>query len=157
MFHINNDWNISLKSIMDDLGRRTIEHLRKRQSLKLMFGSINTTDGISLPQYLCQATVRVVGQSRHSKCFIPPQCRTDVYKNSLLPCTVLEWNALHPDLMDCSSVDSFFNRLNQPHYLLLVFFYMFYYTWFDGAYAPFTESTKRTDIINMQTNYQGYQ
>ena len=47
----------------------------------------------------------------NSKCFIVPSSNTDIYKNSLFPKTIRQWNQLEESIVSATSPDSFKQRL----------------------------------------------
>ena len=109
----NYNWNISSEVITDELGWQTLEHRRKHQRLKLMYRAVNAPGSIRLPLTLNRSSVRISRQSHHSKCFIPPQCRTDVYRNTFFPWTLREWSTLPPELMQ-KRIDNSFQQPSEP-------------------------------------------
>ena len=44
---------------------------------------------------------------KNSKCFTPIQCKTQLYKNSFFPKTLIEWNNLEESVVRADTVDTF--------------------------------------------------
>ena len=45
--------------------------------------------------------------TNNSKCFKTAQCKTDIYKNSFFPRTIIDWNHLDDNIVRTETVDSF--------------------------------------------------
>ena len=46
---------------------------------------------------LYELILRILNSYRNSGCYIPLYCRTDQFRNSFLPFSIIEWNKLGPD------------------------------------------------------------
>ena len=44
---------------------------------------------------------------KNSMCFTPIQCKTQLYKNSFFPKTLIEWNNLEESVVRADTVDTF--------------------------------------------------
>ena len=100
----NYNWKIPGTSIVQELGWKTLEQRRRKHSLELMIKVVNGQSGVNMSDYCNETTKRI---TRHEKCYVPPQCRTDIYQQSYFPRTLREWNVLPPELVDSCNLDSF--------------------------------------------------
>ena len=56
-----------------------------------------------LPPYLYELIPTLQRSHRYSSCFKTLRCRTELFRNSLLPFTVNEWNKLDSDIKNTVS------------------------------------------------------
>ena len=64
---------------------------------------------IKSKQYTDCVTSNIIDiqSTNNSKCFKNAQCKTEIYKNSFFPRTIIDWNHLDDNIVRAETVDSF--------------------------------------------------
>lgn len=84
----------------------TLEERRRIARLSLLHkGTINQA-AITVPPYIQTQQHLNTRRSHHLK-YIPPQPRTDIYKQSFFPRTIMDWNNLPNNIIESQSTTSF--------------------------------------------------
>jgi hypothetical protein len=65
---------------------------RKNKRLIVFHKAVNQNSPVEIPDYVTQSTYS--GTRSHSKAFIEIRANYEQYKNSFLPRTIKDWNAL---------------------------------------------------------------
>ena len=99
----------SVTSILHELEWPPLEHRRRIKRLTSFYKAVNNTIPVNIPDYVVPS-IRQDTRS-HSRAFIEVRANYEHYKNSFLPRTIRDWNALPPDLVLIPSVDEFVSRL----------------------------------------------
>ena len=98
----------SVTSTLDDLNCTPLGQRRKNKRLTTVYKISNNSSPVSLPGYAKASTIRT---RSHDRSYIQIQTNYEQYKNSFLPRTIRDWNALPPDLVHAEFVDDFSSRL----------------------------------------------
>ena len=111
--------------MLADLGLPTLQERRKELRLTLLFKvAKGLVPAIPPSEYLTpfhnKRRIRAVTRSdytssntvsnyelRNSKCFKPIRATTEIYKQSLFPRTIQQWNSLEDSVVNCDSVTTF--------------------------------------------------
>ncbi|MCG7875845.1 MAG: reverse transcriptase family protein, partial [Candidatus Thiodiazotropha endolucinida] len=97
--------------MLDDLDWPPLQHRRKIKRLTAFYKATNNLSPVIIPDYVTTSSNRT---RTHDLAYIQLQTNYEQYKNSFLPRTIRDWNALPPDLVHAASVDEFTSRL-QTH------------------------------------------
>ena len=103
----------SVTSMLDTLHWPPLQFRRQNKRLTTFYKAIHGHSPIDIPDYVV-APVRRYTRA-HDKAFIELQANTDQYRNSFLPRTIRDWNALPSDLVMAGSADDFINQLQKTH------------------------------------------
>lgn len=99
----------SVTSMLNDLNWQPLQIRRKNKRLIVFHKAVNQNSPVEIPDYVTQSTYS--GTRSHSKAFIEIRANYEQYKNSFLPRTIKDWNALPTHLVHVTSVDEFGSRL----------------------------------------------
>ena len=94
--------------MLEDLSWPPLEQRRKHKRLTTFHKTANGSSAVTFPDYVRSSTSST---RSHDRSYIQIQTNYEQYKNSVLPRTIREWNALPPDLVHAESVDDFSSRL----------------------------------------------
>ena len=100
----------SVTAMMVNLEWLPLQERRYQKRLTTFYKVYNHLSPISLPHYIIQSA-RSTRSHIHSLIQIPTNY--EQYKNSFLPRTIRDWNALPPDLVNCTTVEEFTTRLQE--------------------------------------------
>ena len=108
----------SVTQLKDELGWDPLE--KRRQNIRLIqfYKSYNNLSPVTLEGL--KRPVRTTRRSADGSNFIAIQARTDCYKYSFVPRTVVDWNSLSSSVRSKSSVDSFRAALQSSKRSMLV-------------------------------------
>ena len=98
----------NVTTMLDDLNWPYLEQRRKAKRLTTFYKIANGSSPVTLPDYVKASTSRT---RSHDRSYTQIQTNYEQYKNSFLPRTIREWNALPPDLVHAESVDDFSSRV----------------------------------------------
>ena len=98
----------SVTSMLDDLHWPPLQHRRKLKRLVTFYKAANNLSPVNIPDYVATSSNRT---RNHNLGYIQLHHNYEQYKNSFLPRTIKEWNALPPDLVHAASADEFAARL----------------------------------------------
>lgn len=98
--------------LRNEVGWDTLANRRKDAKIVLMFKLINDLT----PQYLSdlippQVQITTHYPLRNRTHFRVPLARTQLNKNSFIPATLRQWNALDPDLRNCRTLPTFKTKI----------------------------------------------
>ena len=96
-------------SMLNDLNWQPLQIRRKNKTLIAFHKAVSQNSPVEIPDYVTQSTYS--GTRSHSKAFIEIRANYEQYKNSFLPRTIKDWNALPTHLVHVTSVDEFGSRL----------------------------------------------
>ena len=97
-----------IPTMLEDLSWPPLEQRRKHKRLTTFYKTVTGSTAVTLLDYVRASTSRT---RSHDRSYIQIQTNYEQYKNSFLPRTIREWNALPPDLVQAESVDDFSSRL----------------------------------------------
>ena len=103
-----NSYTESVTSMPDDLHWSPLQHRRKLKRLVTFYKATNNLSLVNIPDYVATSSNRT---RTHDLGYIQLHTNYEQYKNSFLPRTIREWNALPPDLVHAASADEFAARL----------------------------------------------
>ena len=98
----------SVTAMLEDLSWPSLEQRWKHKRLTTFYKIANGSSAVTLHDYVRASTSCT---RSHDQSYIQIQTNYEQYKNSFLPRTIREWNALPPDLVHAESVDNFSSRL----------------------------------------------
>ena len=130
--------------MLNDLNWQPLQIRRKNKSLIVFHKAVNQNSPVEIPDYVTQSTYS--GTRSHSNAFIEIRANYEQYKNSFLPRTIKDWNALPTHLVHVTSVDEFGSRQQsliwQPRHTQWFLFLLFWivYTHF-GAFIHVVDVT----------------
>lgn len=100
----------SVTSMLDQLQWPPLQQRRTNKRLVTFYKATNNLSPVTIPEYVTTST----GRTRtHDLAYIQLHTSYEQYKNSFLPRTIRDWNALPPDLVQTTSVDEFGLRLQK--------------------------------------------
>ena len=104
----------SVGEMLDQLEWETLEERQKYARLAMFYKMTNGLAAINAEKYVTPATTRGTrgGEEHH---YTVPHSRVDYHKFSFFPRTIREWNALAPEVVGASSLDSFKSKLRGTH------------------------------------------
>jgi len=94
----------SITHTLQTLGWPTLQQRRQVARLSLMYKAVNNLIAIPIHNILTRNTNITRG---HQQRFTTVACRTETYRGSFFPKTVIEWNALPQHLIETKTTDSF--------------------------------------------------
>ena len=97
--------------MLNDLNWQPLQIRRKNKRLVVFHKAVNQNSPVEIPDYVTQSTYS--GTRSHSKAFIEIRANYEQYKNSFLPRTIKDWNALPTYLVHVTSVDAMALGSNQ--------------------------------------------
>ena len=103
-----NSYTESVTSMPDDLHWSPLQHRRKLKRLVTFYKATNDLSLVNIPDYVATSSNRT---RTHDLGYIQLHTNYEQNKNSFLPRTIREWNALPPDLVHAASADEFAARL----------------------------------------------
>ena len=83
---------MGLKCRLNELGWTPLTHRRAESRLCLMFSKVNEAVAVSADDYLTPKTSNF--KTTHNKAFQIPHSKTEHYKHSFFPKTIVDWNKL---------------------------------------------------------------
>ena len=98
----------SVTSMLDTLHWPPLQDRRKVRRLTHLYKAVNNLSPVEIPDYVIPSSGRT---RRHDLAYVQLRTNYEHYRNSFLPKTTREWNALPPDLVHALSVDDFQARL----------------------------------------------
>ena len=103
------------------LGWRTLEQRRTDSRLILFYKIIYGYVAIPLPSYVIP--LPRASRTSHPLAYRQISTRTDYYKYSLYPLTVVQWNSLPASIATLTDLDSFVRCATQNHKFTILLFY----------------------------------
>ena len=94
--------------MLGDLHWPPLQHRRKVKRLVTFYKANNNLSPVNILNYVATSSNRT---RTHDLGYIQLHTYYEQYKNSFLPWTIREWNALPPDLVKGASADKFAARL----------------------------------------------
>ncbi|KAI8508724.1 hypothetical protein Bbelb_138230 [Branchiostoma belcheri] len=94
----------SMTDTLRTLGWPSLHQRRQQARLVLMYKAVNNMVAIPIHNILTKNTN--ITRGHHSR-FITIPCKTEAYRASYFPRTVIEWNTLPGTLISCTSLDAF--------------------------------------------------
>ena len=88
--------------MLDDLHWPPLQHRRKLKRLVTFYKATNNLSPVNIPDYVTTSSNRT---RTHNLGYIQLHTNYEQYKNSFLPQTIREWNALPQDLVHAASAD----------------------------------------------------
>ena len=98
----------SVTFMLDTLHWPPLQDRRKVRRLTHLYKAVNNLLPVEIPDYVIPSSGRT---RRHDLAYVQLRTNYEHYRNSFLPKTTREWNALPPDLVHALSVDDFQARL----------------------------------------------
>ena len=102
----------SVSDMLEKLNGRTLEQLRADSQLVLFYKIIYGYVAVPLPTYVIPLS-RTSWRTTHSLAYRQIYTRTDYYKYSFYPLTVVQWNHLPPHIATLTNLDSFKQAVSQ--------------------------------------------
>ena len=105
--YVCNRWHntSSVSDMFSELGWESLASRRLKASLCMMYKTVHGLAGITWQEYKMQSSRCTRGP--HPWKYTPILPHSDAYTFSFLPCTIIVWNALPPDIVSCPSLESF--------------------------------------------------
>ena len=98
---------------METLKWKPLETRRRHARLTQMYRTTNGhTTTIAIPPYFTPQSNRYRTRNHHSSKFITPHTRTNIYKNSFFPRTIVDWTNLPNQTINSLSISTFQQDLN---------------------------------------------
>ena len=97
--------------MLNKINWQPLQQRRKIKRLTHFFKAANNLSPVEIPEYVSRP-VRHSTRS-HDQAYIQLRASTDQYKNSFLPRTIRDWNALSQDLVQSKTADEFSSRLQR--------------------------------------------
>ena len=107
----NHSYRDSVTSMLDHLDWPPLQNRRRNRRLTTFYKAVNDMSPVTIPDYVMRP-VRHITRT-HNQAFIEIRANCEQYKNSFLPRTIRDWNALPPDLVLAATVDDFGLRLQK--------------------------------------------
>ena len=98
--------------VVKRLNWQPLQNRRKEKRLKTLHHTVNNTSAIHIPQYFNKQQDRYRTRNYHSNKFSAPITKTDTYKNSFFPRTIVDWNNLPADITESGNHDCFARALD---------------------------------------------
>ena len=104
---VKNDYSrhSSVTEMMKELNWKPLHTRRRENRLALMFKIINNLVAIPADNYISFNTRET--RNKHSMQIKVKSPNIDCYKYSFLPRTIIDWNSLNQEEVNCQSLDSF--------------------------------------------------
>ena len=104
---VKNDYTrqSSVTAMMDDLRWKPLQHRRRESRLILFYKIVNNLVAIPPEQNLVK-NQRIL-RNTHNKQYLHKRVNIDQYKYSYFPRTIIEWNSLSKQEVDCQSLGQF--------------------------------------------------
>ena len=100
----------SITNMLEKLGWKTLQQHRKTDRLNLFNKALNNLAALPFMELIKEPSRYT--RHMHSKHFITISTRTNVYKFSFLPRTIVNWNNLLQEIIECSNnINIFHNRV----------------------------------------------
>ena len=99
----------TVTNLLQELNLDSLEQRRKQQRLSMMYKIVNELVDINQDRYLQKAQTRTRGS--HSSKFQTISTRTDTFKYSFFPRTIVDWNSLPNNILESPSLSTFKERL----------------------------------------------
>ena len=106
----NYNWDASASQLVKELQLPTLSERRKHSRLVIFYKAVNGISPISLSHL--STSSRLTRSSSSGLCFNHLQPKTNCFKYSFFPRTVVDWNSLDPNIRNKLSVDSFKTSLD---------------------------------------------
>ncbi|MCG8032702.1 MAG: reverse transcriptase domain-containing protein [Candidatus Thiodiazotropha taylori] len=109
-----NDYSTHSKvsKMLEKLSWRTLEQRRADSRLVLFYKIIHGYVAVPLPTYIVPIS-RASRRTTHSLAYRQIQTRTDYYKYSFYPLTIVQWNCLPSTVATLTTIDSFKRAVSQ--------------------------------------------
>ena len=91
---------------LNSLQWQTLQQRRRIARLCMLYKTLNNEAGITIPTYAQHQQLQRTRYSHPLK-FIPLQATCDGYKFSFWPRTIRDWNSLHADIIQSTSIHCF--------------------------------------------------
>lgn len=104
----------SVTSMLNQLDWQPLHSRRKTRRLIHFHKAVNNLSPLKLPDYVLPT--HHYGTRSHKNSFIEIRANFDQYKNSFIPRTIRDWNALPPDLVQLTSAEDFSRLLQSKLY-----------------------------------------
>jgi hypothetical protein len=101
----------SITRIMQELKWPTLQQRRRTQRLCMFYKAIHGKAALSVLDHLLPSDTRT--RSKHSQTFKLLPAKTTHYKNSFVPRTLIDWNALNQHTVDSPEIEAFRASLHQ--------------------------------------------
>jgi len=107
----------SVSAMLSRLNWTSLKDRRDNLRLAMMYKIVNNLVEIDSSRILIRSNVLTRG---HSNRYKQPFTRINAYKYSFYPDTIKLWNNLPANIIDCTSLQSFNNLINNMHTYLLI-------------------------------------
>ena len=91
--------------MMNELGWKPLQHRRREMRLILFYKIVNNLVAIP-PEHNLVKNQRTL-RNTHNKQYLHKRVNIDPYKYSYFPRTIIEWNSLSKQEVDCQSLGQF--------------------------------------------------
>ena len=101
----------SVSAMISELKWLTLERRRRDKRLALMYKIVHGLVAVPASDILTTSDLRT--RSTHKHKFRQLSCKTNQYKHSYYPRTIIDWNKLPEEVAEAPSIDSFKERLSR--------------------------------------------
>lgn len=99
--------NTPNSSLFAELGWESLQIRRDYSKLCVMYKMVHKTVPSYLSNLVASNDIRAGYHLRHTNNLYIPLCKSEAYKNSFIPSTINQWNALHETLKSNNSISNF--------------------------------------------------
>ena len=99
------------QTITTRLGWEQLDKRRKDQRVTAIYKILN--DLIAVPRHYLPRELPTTSRLSHNKRLPPPQTTTNIYKYSIIPRTIPDWNSLTRDAVNATTLTSFKRQIRK--------------------------------------------
>ncbi len=113
---VKNDhrYTSSVSEMLNELGWKSLAHRRKELRLALFYKVVHQLVAVPTEDILIPADTRT--RAQHSFKYRQLRAKTESYRNSFFPRTILEYSNLPADIAEAPSTETFKSRLSKHHW-----------------------------------------